>query len=223
MYNNYEMKIDHILAHRGIFSSVADPNSSDALTLALNSGFGIETDLRDNDGKVVVSHDPPRAGTKPLTLEWLLENVALSSTTSRIALNIKSDGLSSMVESAIKQTNIPMSRFFVFDMSIPDSLSYLNGTIPVYSRISDYEQIPAFKDKAKGIWIDNLDGTYPQVKIAKDLISEGFRVTIVSPELHDRDHKIVWAEILDCKIYRSPLFELCTDFPREAQKQFCLD
>ena len=216
------MKVErkNILAHRGIFSCQTKENSWEALSSALNNGFGIETDLRDLNGKVVISHDPPLEKPELISFKWLLGQIASSPTNGRIGLNIKSDGLASMIETEIKQNGVLASRFFVFDMSVPDSLSYLNGTIPVYSRISDYEKIPAFKDKAEGIWIDNLIGTYPQVKIAKDLIDEGIRVTIVSPELHHRDHTNVWAEILDSKIYRSPLFELCTDLPKEAAKQF---
>lgn len=211
----------NILAHRGIFSCKIDQNSWKALGFALNNGFGIETDLRDHNGKVVISHDPPQETSLPLEFELLLEQIASSPTSGNIALNIKSDGLSSMIDEEIKRSGLPASRFFVFDMSIPDSLSYFKGSVPVYSRISDYERIPAFKDRAKGVWIDNLGGKYPQVENARNLIDEGFGVTIVSPELHGRDHATVWDEIKASEIYLSPLFQICTDLPEKAANQFC--
>ena len=135
----------------------------------------------------------------------------------------QSDGLASMIDADIKRSGISVDRFFVFDMSVPDSLSYLKGSIPVYSRISDYEIEPPFKDKAAGIWVDNFDGSYPQVRIAKELMKEGLSATIVSPELHGRDHRSVWNEILTSEIYLNPLFRICTDFAEEAALQFCKD
>ncbi len=46
-----------ILAHRGIWNKKLKKNSLDALTLALDMGFGIETDIRDRNGVLVISHD----------------------------------------------------------------------------------------------------------------------------------------------------------------------
>lgn len=50
-----------ILAHRGWWTSREDQNSLDALTRALTAGFGVETDIRDCAGRLVVSHDMPTA------------------------------------------------------------------------------------------------------------------------------------------------------------------
>lgn len=215
------MERSSILAHRGLFLSESEKNSPMALSRALEDGFGIETDLRDLDGTVVISHDPPRVSPLPPSFDWLLEQISLSSCNGRIALNIKSDGLSELVGSMIQTGGTDTNRFFVFDMSVPDSLSYFKGVIPVYSRISDYEPMPAFLEKAKGIWVDDFSGSFPQVERAKDLIAKGVRVTIVSPELHRRDHTSLWNEIKETELYLSPLFEICTDFPLEAANKFC--
>lgn len=215
------MQKSSILAHRGLFSNPLEMNSRKALSHALEQGFGVETDLRDLNGKIVISHDPPREISLPTSLEWLLDHIASSPTNGRIGLNIKSDGLSSMLESEIQAAGVQGLRIFVFDMSVPDSISYLKGTIPLYSRVSDYEPIPAFANKAKGIWIDNISGAFAQVESAKHFISQGVRAAVVSPELHGRNHESLWDEILVSKLYLSPLFELCTDFPVEASNQFC--
>ncbi|QNI71220.1 hypothetical protein CyaNS01_02096 [Cyanobium sp. NS01] len=204
-----------------MFSSESEKNSPEALRRALDEGFGIETDLRDLDGRVVISHDPPRGNPLPSTFEWLLEQVASSPSAGRIGLNIKSDGLSVMIESELKAIGLDIDRFFGFDMSVPDGLSYLKGSLPVYSRISDYEPMPAFLDRAKGVWVDNFSGSFQQVKRAKDLIDQGVRVAVVSPELHRRNHESLWNEIVEEELHLSPLFELCTDFPVEAANRFC--
>jgi len=215
------MKRSSILAHRGLFFNESEKNSPIALRRALDEGFGIETDLRDLDGRVVISHDPPRLNATPSSFEWFLDQVASSPSTGRIGLNIKSDGLSAMVESEIESIGIDVDRFFVFDMSVPDSLSYLKGCIPVYSRISDYEPMPTILKNAKGIWVDNFNGCFQQVKQAKDLTDKGIRAAIVSPELHLRNHVNLWNQITDAGLHLSPLFELCTDFPVEAANYFC--
>ena len=215
------MKRSSILAHRGMFFSESEKNSPKALRRALDDGFGIETDLRDLNGRVVISHDPPRDSPAPSTLEWLLEQIASSPSAGRIGLNIKSDGLAAMIESELKKIGLDVNQFFVFDMSAPDCLSYLKGALPVYSRISDYEPTPAFLDKSKGVWVDNFSGCFQQVKRAKDLIDQGVRVAVVSPELHRRNHEGLWNEIVEEGLHLNPLFELCTDFPVEAVNRFC--
>ena len=60
-----------ILAHRGYWKKPEEKNSKTAFLRALEFGFGIETDLRDSGGQVVVSHDMPRGGE--MTLEQFCE------------------------------------------------------------------------------------------------------------------------------------------------------
>ncbi len=200
--------------------SESEKNTPKAINRALNEGFGIETDLRDLNGEIVISHDPPRVNLNLPTLEWLLKQVNISACRCRIALNIKSDGLSNLIESKIASHGANVNQFFAFDMSVPDSLSYMKGSIPVYLRISEYEQIDGPTEQASGIWVDNFSGAFPQVKRAKELIDMKFRTTIVSSELHHRDHVELWKDIIDSGIHLSPLFELCTDYPMEAANQF---
>ena len=49
----------NILAHRGVWGSKEEQNSRSAIRHALVGSFGIETDIRDHDGQVVLSHDIP--------------------------------------------------------------------------------------------------------------------------------------------------------------------
>ena len=53
------MKKSNILAHRGLWFCEEEKNSSNALFKALDLGFGIETDVRDLCGELIISHDPP--------------------------------------------------------------------------------------------------------------------------------------------------------------------
>ena len=44
-----------ILAHRGFWKEETEKNTKIAFERAFNSGFGIETDLRDIKGEIVIS------------------------------------------------------------------------------------------------------------------------------------------------------------------------
>jgi glycerophosphoryl diester phosphodiesterase len=210
-----------ILAHRGLFHSLSDRNSISALKLALDQGFGLETDVRDLNGRVVISHDPPLEGEHPADLAWLLGRVVSSGSTGRIALNVKSDGLRSAISELVHLNQIKRDQLFVFDMSVPDLVSYLGSPISLYTRISEYEKDLPFVNKILGVWVDNFTGVFPQVQQAHQLMNRGLRATIVSPELHNRDHLPLWKEILSSGIHHNKLFELCTDLPKEAASYFC--
>jgi hypothetical protein len=216
------MERSSILAHRGFFLSESEKNSKEALTRAMSAGFGIETDLRDLNGNLVISHDPPIGSPPPPSFEWLLKLICSSPNTGRIALNIKADGLSQLIQSQIEAYAVDVNRFFVFDMSVPDSLSYFKGSVPFYTRMSDYEQEPALLDAANGVWVDNFSGSFPQIQRAQFLIELGIKVVVVSPELHRRDPAKLWNEISETEIYHSALFEICTDRPIEAANRFCI-
>jgi len=93
------------LAHRGAWSNRVDQNSFAALCDALDKGFGLETDIRDLNGKLVISHDLPTAGLA-MPLEQLLEYYSQGCFTSSLALNIKADGLQDSLSRMLKKYNI---------------------------------------------------------------------------------------------------------------------
>lgn len=199
----------------------SEKNSKIALNRALEHGFGLETDVRDLNGKLVISHDPPVESSDLPKLRWLLERVSASGSGSRIALNVKADGLASSISEMVQTSGINSEQIYVFDMSVPDSMPYLRTPLHVYSRLSEYEDNPHFHHNLRGVWVDNFTGAFPQVQHAKEMMRKGIRAAIVSPELHRRDHHPLWQAILDSGIYHNPLFELCTDLPDEAASQFC--
>ena len=215
------MERSSILAHRGYFLKESERNSAVALNRALEYGFGLETDVRDLNGRLVISHDPPLDSSLPTELSWLFERIVTSGSTARIALNVKADGLKTAIYELVKLTGINLDQIYVFDMSVPDGLAYISSPMHAYSRVSEYENRPAYADKVRGVWVDNFTGAFPQVERAADLMSKGIRAAIVSPELHRRNHLQLWSAILDSGIYENTLFEICTDLPVEAANYFC--
>ena len=209
-----------ILAHRGWWSDPADRNSPGALTRALAAGFGIETDFRDLDGVLMVSHDPARSPDGLNDAAWFFGEVIRTGHTGRLALNIKADGLQDMLVAAMAAAGVPQGQAYAFDMAVPDALGYLARGFPAYSRLSEYEATPSFVTRAAGVWVDNFNGDYPQIDRAIDVMSGGLRAAIVSPELHGRDHHALWDEIAAAGLHENPLFELCTDLPQAAFERF---
>ena len=207
----------NILAHRGWWTEPEDKNSFRAFERALNAGFGIETDFRDRNGTLVVSHDPPDENA--LKAEDFFELYARIRGGGRLALNIKADGLQKLMAEHAASLTDGFQNIFAFDMSVPDTLGYLAINFPVYTRISEYERNPPFLDRAIGVWVDNFTGTFPQIEAATKLLASGHRVCIVSPELHRRDHESLWSEIARAGLHTNPLFELCTDLPQDAYER----
>ncbi|MFT6660660.1 MAG: hypothetical protein ACJA0K_000637 [Maricaulis maris] len=209
-----EMKHANILAHRGWWSKVEEKNSFEALKRALDAGFGIETDFRDLNGTIVVSHDPPE-GAVLEAMAFFTLYVELGAS-SRLALNIKADGLQKPLLALTAVTGTALENCYAFDMAVPDALGYLVHDFPAYTRLSEYEAEPSFLDRAAGVWVDNFTGAFPQVAEARKLMAAGHRACIVSSELHRREHRALWDEIAVAGLHENPLFELCTDLPHDA-------
>jgi hypothetical protein len=205
-----------ILAHRGHWLELSEKNSTAAFERAWAGGFGIETDLRDLGGRVVVSHDPP--GNDAASFESLLQAHAARGCGTPLALNIKADGLQSAVAQLLAKYRV--ADFFVFDMSVPDSLSYLTAGLPVFLRLSEFESETSLIDRAVGIWLDAFAGEWWAADTVRNLCTRGKAVAIVSPELHGRPHLDAWQILRSLTPDVRGKVLLCTDFPDSAAKFF---
>lgn len=213
-----KLKRGNIIAHRGWWLRGDEKNTIEAIDRAFSSGFGVETDFRDKISEVVISHDP--ADESAYSAREIFEIYMKRRSSSRIAMNVKSDGLQNGLLSIMSESHVPLRNVYAFDMSVPDSLGYLKLGIPFYTRISEYEGNPALLESAAGVWVDSFTGEFPQVAKAQELIASNHRVCLVSPELHKRDHHELWQEISRVGLHRNPLFEICTDIPQVALEFF---
>jgi len=212
-----------ILAHRGFWTSQQDHNSLHAFRTAFDAGFGIELDVRDFNGHLVVSHDVPVA--PPPSFEDVLTLHGRYPTKPWLAINIKADGLAKMVATAAERYDL--NNYFIFDMSVPDALHYLRAGLPAFTRHSEYETQPSFYCEASGIWLDAfLDPWVDPDRIIAHL-KNGKRIGLVSPELHARPHAAAWEEwkraLSASGLPKASIHErlmLCTDFPEDARAFF---
>jgi glycerophosphoryl diester phosphodiesterase len=205
-----------IIAHRGFWIEESEKNTSVAFSRAFEWGFGVETDFRDLNGHLVVSHDMPIEGA--MKIEEFVKLYKKIPVIAPIALNIKSDGLYSLIEKLIIDTG--MRNYFVFDMSVPDTRGYLTHQIPVFTRLSEYETAPAFFEQSRGVWLDAFESEWYDARDIKGLLDSNKEVSIVSPELHGRPYLGVWRMLKDNNFHHHELVSLCTDFPLVAKEYF---
>lgn len=205
-----------ILSHRGYWKHPSEKNSTTALARSFNLGFGTETDLRDLAGQLVVSHDPAPAGAN--SVDDLLELHKSIDPTLTLALNIKADGLQTLVRDALERAETPSA--FVFDMSIPDAIQWLAAGVPVFTRQSDVEPEPLLLEESAGVWLDGFRSDWWSVETVMKHIDAGKQVCIVSPELHRREYRAVW-DLLNCEAVSGCAdIMLCTDYPEDARELF---
>jgi glycerophosphoryl diester phosphodiesterase len=205
-----------LLAHRGAWARAAQRNTLAAFRDAFASGWGVELDVRDLDGELVISHDPPAAGA--LSFADVVEAYAAAGCPGALAVNVKADGLEALTAAHLR--DVDPAHWFAFDMSVPDTLRYERRELPYFTRHSDLENVPALYEAAGGVWLDDFAGGFvTQERIAAHL-QAGKRVAVVSPELHGRDREPVWDVWRSWPVWASEDVFLCTDHPSQAQEVF---
>jgi len=147
--------------------------------------FGVEVDLRDRGDRLILQHDPFVDGED---FESFLEGYQHGT----LILNIKSERIEHRVMELVHKHQI--ERFFFLDSSFP--MIYLlsrEGERRSALRYSEFESLDTvlnMQGHAEWVWIDcfmrlPLDG-----KSYKALAKSGFKLCLVSPELHGREDDI---------------------------------
>lgn len=206
-----------ILAHRGWWGENIDKNSPKAIRTALEKGYGFESDIRDYDGYLIISHDIGNIKCQRVeqVFKWLREFEDQFT----FAINIKSDGLKGLISDLI--SNYKINNYFLFDMSVPQMVEYNNMGLRYYTRQSEIEEDPCMYKEASGVWIDGFYGTD---WITDDLLDNHIKnkkeVCIVSPELHGfTTYKEFWNRLKMMELDFDHIM-LCTDYPDEAREFF---
>ena len=205
-----------ILAHRGYWGSDVPNNTPAAIRRALESGFGFESDIRDLNGELVISHNMANETCQKAeeVFSWLAE----FDDKYCFAINIKADGLKDKLSELLKKYGI--HNYFTFDMSVPQMVEYDETDLTYFTRQSEIESTPVMYENASGVWVDGFwDNDWITEDLLKDHIKNGKTVCIVSPELHKREYKTFWERLAKFNIDLSKIM-LCTDRPNEAKQFF---
>lgn len=205
-----------IIAHRGCWIKNHEKNSVEAFKLALKSGFGIETDLRDFNGNIVISHDIPTELC--ITFKEFM-GIVQEYPSQTLSLNIKSDGLQELS----KQDLGSYRQYFFFDMSVPDTLGYSRSQLIFYTRYSDIELHPALLNESAGVWVDNFSSNILDIGALDRFLALNKKIVLVSPELHGFEYNTYWDQLLkylQLNPGKVQYIGLCTDKPFNAKEFF---
>lgn len=206
-----------ILSHRGYWGPSIPKNSPQAFERSFHLGFGTETDFRDQNGELVISHDPPTGIC--LTVAEFFKSFAAIDKSLPLAVNIKADGLQGKLKDALDHYEI--ENYFLFDMSVPDAIVSLKNGLRIFARHSDVESTPHLYAEAAGVWMDAFfDDSWITAESIIRHLDAGKRVCVVSPELHSRPHLSLWDRLQEGGIHCYPDLMLCTDIPEEARAFF---
>lgn len=223
-----------ILAHRGLnkefnagfvesktkaeFSKGCSGNTLSGFQQSFALGCGVEIDIRDHCGKLVVSHDMPNASILPF--EAFLEIYKKHGNNLPLALNIKADGLCMTLKSLLDKYQV--ANYFVFDMSVPDMIPYAKSAMSIFTRQSEYEAEPAFYAESKGVWLDEFFKHWINEYVILSHIKNKKQVCIVSPDLHGREFLREWEDykrIVEKHKLQNEIM-LCTDYASVARRFF---
>ena len=143
----------------------------------INNNFGIELDVRDQNGELVVSHDLPDTST--IKLENFLQKIDKNKL---VAINIKSVEIEKRLKEIISNANL--KNYFTFDWPIPALIKAQNNHLICAFRLSEYEK--ELFPNCSWIWIDSFNEIWYDEKMLSDLKDKGYNLALVSPELHGR-------------------------------------
>ena len=200
-----------IIAHRGLWDTTNEQNTPEAIQRAISAGYGVELDIRDCHGDLVVSHDPARDEAP----RWRDIETIIASCESYVALNVKSDGLAPM----LKGLNQMYPRIFAFDMSWPQTLAFVNEGISVALRASEYEHpLPELFRQLhvpSRVWLDSFHQDWWLEDLNLEEWPPPLSVFVVSPEIHGRDPFATW-QWVRLSIEKGLDVFLCTDYCNDA-------
>ena len=203
-----------ILSHRGYWLNEEEKNTIGAFERSFSLGFGTETDIRDHNGQLVISHD--MADSDCISLEKFFQIFISYDKALPLALNIKADGLQNELLFLIQKYQI--ENYFVFDMSVPDLLHYKIKGIPYLIRQSEYEQDLSLITESAGVWLDEFHEEWITRDYVEKIVELGKTCYVVSAELHQKEYMKSWEKWR--YIFEDVSWCLCTDFPLEARKFF---
>ncbi len=205
-----------IVAHRGLVAGPDKARENAAATLrgAVAQGFSVEFDVRDDRGRLVLSHDPG---------EWSEERDAarfLADPGDGVhALNVKSlEALDTLLDGIARAGTA--ASFFLFDFELLGGTPELMRSVQergfaVAHRLSDREPfLDDYVDAAHvtHVWLDEWETPWVTGEVVRALAAAGKQTFYVSPELHrplgPDDLAPRWSEVAEWGVTG-----ICTDYP----------
>lgn len=170
-----------------------------------SSEYGVEVDLRDHGGRIIVQHDALKDGEP-------FEEYIKHYRHRFIILNVKCEGIEQEVLSLIRGRDI--EDFFLLDLSFPAIVKLIRrGERRIALRFSEHEPIDgclALAGKVDWLWVDCFSD-YPAQIPHRERVLKAFKTCLVSPELQGRDPLRADRMREVVELYRASA--VCTKFP----------
>lgn len=159
----------------------------------LDPDVGVECDLRDHQGEIVLHHDPFIEQAENF------RHFCQSFRHGLLILNIKSEGIESKILEILEEFSI--SHFVFLDSSFPMIVKHSKQGINNFAlRYSEFEGLGAFQKMMGSIhyaWVDNFIDIDHMPEAIVQLQAWGYKTILVSPELQGRAEDI---EVLKKKL-----------------------
>lgn len=184
-------------------------NTIDALS-KIDPCHGVEIDLRDNQGKLILSHDPFSEGA-------LLDDFLKHYRHGTLILNIKSERIEHKVLEHLRHYGI--EDYFFLDSSFPMiHLLSREGESRIALRFSEFEGMDTIRTmagKVEWVWVDCFTKLPLTTEQYIEMKAMGYKLCLVSPELQGRDS--------DIEAYRAEVERLGIVFDAICTKSYNVD
>lgn len=166
----------HLIAHR---------RNTLAELSATPRKYGVEVDIRSFGERLIIHHDPFVMGES-------FESWLSSYRHGTLILNVKEEGLELRLIDLMQRAGI--EDYFFLDQSFPFLVKHSRlGERRSAIRVSEFESIETaltLAGKVDWVWVDFFSKFPLNADNARKLQDAGFKLCLVSPELHGRDNEI---------------------------------
>jgi hypothetical protein len=156
---------------------------------------GIEFDIRDTGGEIVVQHDPFLGG------QLFTDFLKFCPSNKFYIVNVKSEGIERRAIADLEAHGI--TQFFLLDCSIPMMVRLgKEGERRLAVRFSEYESLATVEAMApfvSWVWVDVFTQLPLTSFVEKFIRQRGLKLCLVSPELQGQQEKLVDYKILLAK------------------------
>lgn len=171
--------------------------------------YGVEVDIRSEQGRLIIHHDPFASGED--FEEWLKQYQHAT-----LILNVKEEGLEARLIELMQRYQI--TDYFFLDQSFPFLMKWSQlGERRCAARVSEFESINtalSLAGKIDWVWVDCFTRFPLSGEDARHLQNAGFKLCLVSPELQGRSAETEIPALADLLQQRSIHPEaICTKLP----------
>jgi len=147
---------------------------------------GIEFDIRDSAGEIIVTHDPFSSG------QLFNDFLSFCVPNKFYIVNVKSEGIEPVAISMLEAAGI--RQFFLLDCSIPAMVRLGKaGETRMAVRFSEYESLETVLSMAhfvQWVWVDVFTRLPLNATSAAAIRNAGLKICLVSPELQAQQEKL---------------------------------